>query len=110
GPATVGVHVYVQLSRPAAGCHVAPPSMETSTPPIAPVTMELRSDAVPVIVTGTPLVATNPAAGDVTADTGAIVSSDASAATRSDCRAPGCTPMSASRFTVAWRMRVSDGV
>ena len=40
----------IQVPRPAAGCHVSPPSTETSTPPTTP---GAPSVAVPWIVTGT---------------------------------------------------------
>src|SRR3954447_14741032 len=45
-PCAEGVHTYDQLSRPTAGCHVVPPSVETSTPPTAPLTSGSTSDAV----------------------------------------------------------------
>src|SRR5215212_6532584 len=35
-PLTVGVHLYVQLERPVAGCHVVPPSTDTSTAATTP--------------------------------------------------------------------------
>src|SRR5229473_3568467 len=51
-PRVVGVHVYVQLSRPAStGCHVEPPFTDTSTPPTAP---PPASTALPLIVVGLP--------------------------------------------------------
>src|SRR4051794_39025960 len=68
-------------------------------PPPAPV-------AVPVIVTELPTWKTDPAAGAVMTDVGTVWSAEAVAATRPDWREPGCTPMSANRFTVACRMGV----
>src|SRR4029079_14078947 len=43
-----GGHVEVQFARPLAGCHVAPLSTDSSTPPTTPPPV---SAAVPVIVT-----------------------------------------------------------
>src|SRR4051794_5723485 len=47
-----GIHEYVQLVVPDAGCHVAPPSVETSTPATTPPV----SLAVPEMITGVPSV------------------------------------------------------
>src|SRR4030095_15019641 len=35
-PDPLGVQLYVQVARPLAGCQLAPPSTETSTPPTPP--------------------------------------------------------------------------
>ena len=52
-PLAVGVQVKLQLSRPVAGCQLAPPSTDTSTPPTRP---PPASAAVPLTVTGVPAV------------------------------------------------------
>src|ERR1700712_4634272 len=66
------IHVYVQLEVPeVAGCHVLPPSVETSTPAMTP---PPPSVAVPVIMTLVPSVRLAPAAGDVIVDVGFVVS------------------------------------
>src|SRR3954447_3316614 len=57
------VQVYVQLVVPDAGCHVAPPSRETSPPATTPPPASL---AVPEMVTFEPSATVEPAAGDVT--------------------------------------------
>src|SRR5689334_7584076 len=49
-PAAAGVHVYVHVPRPDAGCQVVPPSVETSTPPTTPP----RSLAVPEMPSALP--------------------------------------------------------
>ena len=54
---------------PVAGCHVFPLSVETSTPATTP---PPESDAVPVIVTGVPLVSVVPVVGAVILDVGAV--------------------------------------
>ena len=88
---------------PVAGCHVDPPSVETSTPATRPP----MSDAVPVAVTEVPLAIAAPAAGDVIVVVGAVVSADFVAATRPLIRVDGCALMSASRLTVACCIRGS---
>src|SRR5947208_10240872 len=55
-PVTSGVQLYVQLSRPLAGCQVTPPSVDTSTPPTTPP----ASVAVPLTITLTPLCSVAP--------------------------------------------------
>src|SRR5262245_63219952 len=60
-PAMLAVHEKVQVPRPAAGCQVVPPSVETSTPPTRPPV----SDAVPLIVTTVFCGIEAPGAGDV---------------------------------------------
>src|SRR5262245_44962192 len=50
-PAPDARQVYDQLPRPVAGCQLAPPSVDTSTPPTTPPPW---SPAVPVIVTLVP--------------------------------------------------------
>src|SRR5882762_3097558 len=65
------------------------------------------SEAVPVIVTGFVAVTDDPAPGYVIAADGATVSVDADAETRGGTSVAGCTPMSASRFTVACCMEGS---
>src|SRR5712691_629993 len=47
-PSTPGLQLKLQLSRPMAGCHLAPPSTDTSTALTAPPPPSL---AVPVMVT-----------------------------------------------------------
>ena len=89
---------------PCAARQVVPPSTDTSTPATVPPPL---SDAVPVMVTRSPLSTVPPAAGEVTIDVGAKTSADFAAATSGVdgsapiCSEPGCAPMSASRFTVA---------
>src|ERR1700682_1347125 len=97
-PCTVGVQKYIQDSRPLAGCQVAPPSTETSTPPTTP---PPASVAVPVIVTGIPADTVPPGSGNVIEDVGATASDEAEAEVRGDCKVAGCTPISANRLTVA---------
>src|ERR1700674_1268941 len=97
-PCTEGVQKYIQDSRPLAGCQVAPPSTETSTPPTTP---PPASVAVPVMVTGIPADTTPPGSGKVIEDVGATVSEEAEAVVRGDCNVAGCTPISANRLTVA---------
>ena len=92
--------------RPLAGCHVVPPSVDTSTPPTRPPT----SAAVPAMLTCVPLVNVEPPAGEVMVAVGAVVSVDAVAATMPDWSVAGCTPMSANRLTVACCMFASTGV
>src|SRR6267378_2739366 len=95
-PSVEGLTLYVQFSLPAAGCHVAPPSMETSTPPTTPPPWSV---AVPDMVVGTP--ACNPPDTVLTVVTGGVVSVDFVAGTSPGCNVPGCTPISANRLTVA---------
>src|SRR5664279_1847475 len=97
-PTTLGVHEYVQFARPTAGCHVCPPSVETSTPETPPPT---ESVAVPEMSTVVPAFTVLPGAGAVIVDTGGVVSVDWDADCSPDCRVAGCTPMSAKRLTVA---------
>ena len=80
------VQLNVQLVVPVAGFHVAPPSVETSTPTTMPPPVSM---AVPVIVTGVPAANDAPFAGDVIADVGASASVEAVAATRPDCSVAG---------------------
>src|SRR5262249_21465397 len=96
--------LYVQLARPLAGCHVAPPLTETSTPPTTP---PPPSVAVPLMVTVLPWVRIEPPVGETIVEVGAVVSVDAVAATSPAWRVAGCTPMSANRFTVACCIRTS---
>ena len=90
-----------------AGCHDVPLSVDTSTPPTLP---PPASVAVPVTVSGWPTGTVAPAAGVAMVDVGAVVSLLALAADNPDCRVAGCTPMSAKRFTVAWRTASSEVV
>src|SRR5947209_19518413 len=60
-----GVHAYVQLLVPVAGCQLLPPSTETSTPATTPPPW---SAAVPLIVTVEPGATLAPLAGDVLTD------------------------------------------
>ncbi len=86
-----------------AGCQVAPPSADTSTPPTCPPT----SLAVPVTVTCVPSTGWAPPAGEVMMAVGGVVSVDAVAGCSPAIRVAGCTPMSANRFTVACCMLAS---
>ena len=70
-PVALGRQLYDQLLVPLAGCHVAPPSADTSTPPTTP---PPPSAAVPVIATRVPAAMTAPAAGEAIADVGAVES------------------------------------
>src|SRR3954452_16682575 len=103
-PGTLGDQSKLQVVVPAATCHVLPPSTDTSTLATAPPPV---SAAVPLMVTRLPVSIAALAAGDVMVDVGAKMSVVAPAAIRGragsapGCREPGCTPMSASRFTVA---------
>jgi hypothetical protein len=63
------------------------------------------SATVPVRVTGEPAVGVPAGASMVAA--GAVVSVLAVVCTSPDCRVPADTPMSANRFTVACRIRLS---
>ncbi len=92
-------HVYDQVVVPVAGCQVVPPSVDSSTPATRP---PPASAAVPETVIWVPS-ATVP--GElVIAEVGAVLSVDADAAVRPAGNVTGCTPMSANRLTVAWRM------
>src|SRR5437899_11169633 len=99
-----GFHSYVHVSRPIAGCHVAPPSTDTSTLPTTPPPL---SAAVPLIFTTGPTTA-DPSTGDTILETGDVLSCDGTAGVRLGCRFPGWTPMSANRFTVACCTRGSS--
>src|SRR3954468_24704382 len=101
GPMADGIQSNVQFDCPCAGRQVAPPSNETSTPATAPPV----SNAVPRSVSRVPTRAA--AVGAVTDEDGGVVSSLATAGCSPGCSEPALTPMSASRFTVAWRMRGS---
>src|SRR6478735_4737224 len=96
---TVAVHDVV----PVAACHVAPLSLETSTPATRPA----ASAAVPVRVTRSPFFWDWPAAGVLIVTVGPAVSVDFVAAARPVIRVAGCAPMSASRLTCACCMRES---
>src|SRR4051794_34086728 len=102
------VHEYVQIVVPVAGCHVLPPSVETSTPATTPP----ASLAVPVIVVVAPSWRLAPFAGDVMVAVGAVLSVDllATLSPSAGSSANGCTPMSAKRLTVACCMLLSSGV
>src|SRR5215831_962521 len=93
-PDLVGTQVNAHDERPLAGCQVAPPSTETSTPATTPPT----SLAVPVTVTGVPTCA--PVTG-LMPEVGGAVSVEAVAASNPACKLPGWSPISAKRFTVA---------
>src|SRR6516165_3637560 len=97
-PALLATHVYDQLVVPAAGCHVAPLSTETSTPATIP---PPASEAVPVTVMVVPACTAVPFAGEVMTEIGGVVSVDFVARLSPVCSVAGCTPMSANRFTVA---------
>ena len=85
-PLEPGVQLHVQSLVPEAGCQVAPPSTETSTPATTPPPLSL---AVPVIVTEPPGATVEPAAGEVIAEAGGSASVEAAAATSPGCRLPG---------------------
>ena len=89
---------------PVAGCHVVPPSVDTSTPATTPPPV---SEAVPEIVTCEP---SDTVEGTLTVEVGAVLSVDAEAAVRSDWIVPGWAPMSARRFSVACSMLRSGAV
>src|SRR5882762_6695639 len=93
-PGAVGVHVYVQFSRPLAGCHVVPPSTDTSTPAITPKrgvappgSPTPKSIADPLIVIGDPTFGGAETARLMTA--GGVASPDAVATTTPGRRLPG---------------------
>src|SRR6185312_949719 len=94
------------LVVPVAGCQLAPPSVETSTPATVPPT----SLAVPLIVTDAPSATLPPGAGEVIADDGAVVSVDAVAIWIPEIGVAGCAPMSANRLTVACCMVTSTAL
>src|SRR5215470_6267318 len=96
-PGLPGVNVYVQLAAPWAGCHVVPPSSDTSMPPTWPPV----SVAVPTTVTGVPLGTLEPLAGAVIVEVGAVVSVDAPLTTRPAIGVVGCAFMSARMLIVA---------
>ncbi len=81
-----------------AGSQVLPLSVDTSTRATTPPPL---SAAVPLMVTGDIAGTVTPELGVATVTVGPTVSVDWLAATRVDWRVTGCTPMSASRFTVA---------
>src|SRR5260370_40742624 len=81
-PEPAGVHEKLQFAWPVAGCHVVPPSTETSTPATTPPPV---SAAVPVIDTAVPGGRFEPAAGEVIVELGAIASADAVAAVTPHC-------------------------
>src|SRR4051812_47815530 len=61
GPGPPGSQLYVQLEPPCAACHVAPPSVETSTAATSP----FVSVAVPAMVNTVPEPIGDPPVGDV---------------------------------------------
>ena len=77
--------MYVQFSRPVAGCQVLP-STDTSTPATTP---PPESAAVPEMVTGTPAWSDLPAPGVVMVAVGGVLSVDRVAAARPDCSVAG---------------------
>ena len=89
---------------PVAGCHVAPLSVDTSTPATTPPPV---SDAVPEIVILPPSPTVDPLVGAVMLEAGAVVSVEAEAVDNPLMRAYGCAPMSAKRLTVACCMALS---
>ena len=93
---------------PVAGCHVVPPSVETSTPATTPPT----SLAVPEIVVLAPSWRLAPFAGEAMLAVGFVVSVDFVAVLRPSAgsSANGWTPMSANRLTVACCMFLSGGL
>src|SRR5262249_792702 len=96
-PAAPVDHPYDHVGVPDAGCPVGPPSPETPTPATTPP----ESAAVPETVTVVFAPTFPPDTGEEITDDGATVSVDALAGTRPPCRAAGCTPISASKLTVA---------
>src|SRR5438105_3910535 len=107
-PACAGVHVCVHRLCPGAhpdtGCHVAPPSTETSMPATRP---PPKSAALPVIVAG--CWRPNALVGGSMVDAGEAASPDIIAGTSPGWIDAGCTPMSANRFTVACCILMSTG-
>ena len=99
------VPVYVQFARPFAGCHVTPPSSDTSTLATLPAP---ASVAVPVTVSGLPRTSSTPGCGDVMVVVGGVVSVDSAAGARAASSDPGWEPMSARRLTIACCIRGSD--
>ena len=79
------VQEYVQIPCPVAGCQFVPPSVETSTPPMTP----FVSLAAPLIVTTAPVVTVDPVVGKVMVETGGIISVEALANVRLDCKDTG---------------------
>src|SRR3954468_18182065 len=89
-------HVWLQAVGPeVAGCHVLPPSVDTSTPATTPP----ASDAVPEMDTRAP--SATVAGSVLIVDTGAVWSADWVAATIPAISVAGCAPMSANRLIVA---------
>src|SRR6266403_3140127 len=81
-PEVKTVQLYVQLSRPLAGCHVCPPSSEISTPPTTP---PPESAAFPAIVTAFPSCSVAPFVGAAIVELGGVVSVDFEANTNPAC-------------------------
>src|SRR5437867_10690896 len=102
-PVLVGVQAKLQFSRPVAGCHVLPPSTDTSTPPTTP---PPASVALPVTVIGVPTGMFWPLTGNPTVDVGGVRSVLALAGERPGCSVPGCAAISANKLTVACCMSV----
>ncbi len=96
-PVAPGVQLYVQVVVPLAGCHVFPPSTDTSMP----ATIPPPSLAVPDIVTALPDCTVAPEVGELMEEIGGLTSVEAEAGINPDCSVAGCTPISARRFTVA---------
>ncbi len=95
-----------QAVVPVAGCQVAPPSVETSTPATTPPPV---SAAVPVTVTDAPLATAAPAAGAVIATVGPAVSVDLVAASGPPSGSSAGRPCRRSRLTWACCIRASAG-
>ena len=106
-PPVLANHLYCQFVVPAAGCHVVPPSNETSTPATMP---PPASVAVPVIVTVLPHRIDALARGEVIVDVGGVVSVEALAATKPGCLVAGWMPMTATQLTIATWIRTTAGV
>src|SRR3954462_16031137 len=90
-----------------AGCHVAPSSVDTSTPAT---TEPPEAAAVPLTVTVAPSATEAPAAGAVTVEVGGVVLVEAAAGARPAIRVAGWASMSARRLIVACCMLRSTAV
>src|SRR5262249_49478649 len=89
----VAFQLYVQFVVPDSLNQVVPPSSDTSTAATCPSV----SFATPLIVTGWPSTKLAPLAGVEIDEVGG----DLAAAISPGCNVAGCTPISASRFTIA---------
>src|SRR5580700_6533412 len=88
------------------GCHVEPPSVDTSTPAT---TVPLADVAVPETVTVLPFWTVAPDEGDVMVEVGGVVLVIDGPVTSPDISVAGCAPIMDSRLTVACCMALSVG-